>query len=59
MSDRVMMPDKVVGGKAGRYVSSGVNGTFGIVRLMSARVENVLSVSTTDCSEGCTPPVLI
>lgn len=53
VSDRVMMADKVVEGKAGGYVSSeGVNGTFGIV--MSARVENILS--TTACSIGCSPP---
>lgn len=33
---------------SGGYVSSeGVNGTFGIVRLGSARVENVLSMSAT------------
>lgn len=55
MSDRVMMADKVVGGIAGRYVSSGVNGTFGLVRLMSARVKNVLSMSATECSAGCSP----
>lgn len=47
------------GDKAGRYVSSGVNGTFGIARLMSARVENVLSTSATYCGVGCSaPPVL-
>lgn len=50
MSDGVMMADKVVGGKAGRYVTTRVNGTFGIVRNMSARFENVLSTPAPDCS---------
>lgn len=39
-----------LGGGGGVESREGINGTFGIVRLMSASVGNVLSMAATDCS---------